>query len=390
VKLVYLANNRIPSEKANSLQIMQMCQAFQQNGVQVELVVPHRVQPTAMRSVEDPFAYYGISDRFRITRLPCLDALEVAPAQIQHPAFVVQSITFALSVAGYLASHRADVYYSRDPLSTVLLSLLPRSLRSRAVYESHTFPRPGPRQSAHLWSARRLGRMVCITRGLAEEYLSGGIPQERVLVAPDAVDLTRFDAMPSREDARRQLGIPLDAVVVAYTGHLYRWKGAHTLAEASRSLPPDYLVYLVGGTDEDIAAMRHHLAEKGLDRVRLAGRVPPNGVLPYLAAANVLALPNSGAGAISSRYTSPMKLFEYMAAHRPIVASRIPSLQEVLRDGENARLVTADDPRDLARGLTEIASSAEYASRLAEQAWQQVQGHTWFERARAILEFVRC
>jgi len=390
VKLVYLANNRIPSEKANSLQIMQMCQAFQQNGAQVELVVPHRVQPTAMRSVEDPFAYYGISDLFRITRLPCLDTLETAPAPLQHPAFAVQSITFALSVAGYLASHRADVYYSRDPLSTVLLSLLPFSLRSRAVYESHTFPRPGARRRTHLWSARRLGRIVCITGGLAQEYLDGGIPRDRVLVAPDAVDPGRFDAMPSREDARRQVGIPLDAVVVAYTGHLYRWKGAHTLAEASRSLPPGYLVYLVGGTDEDIAAMRRHLAEKGLDRVRLAGRVPPNQVIPYLAAADLLALPNSGVDAISSRYTSPMKLFEYMAARRPIVASRLPSLQEVLRDGENARLVAADDPLDLARGITEIATSPEYAGRLADRAWQDVQNCSWAERARSILEFTRC
>lgn len=240
----------------------------------------------------------------------------------------------------------------------------------------------------HLWSARRLGRLVCITQGLADEYLSHGIAEDRVLVAPDAVDLSRFESMPTRDDARLALGIPRDAVVVAYTGHLYRWKGAHILAEASRLLPPNYLVYLVGGTDEDLAAMRRFLADRGLGRVRLVGQVPPGRVIPYLAAADVLALPNTGADAVSSRYTSPMKLFEYMAARRPIVASRLPSLQEVLRDGENALLVAPDDPPALAEAILRTISSLELASRLTEQAWTDVQHRTWLARARVVTAFI--
>ena len=62
MKLLYLANNRIPSEKANSLQIMQMCAAFQQEDARVRLVVPRRIQPQVMRSIRNPFAYYGIRD----------------------------------------------------------------------------------------------------------------------------------------------------------------------------------------------------------------------------------------------------------------------------------------------------------------------------------------
>ena len=300
--------------------------AFRQNGVDVTLVVPHRVQPRVMRSVADPFAYYGFEDRFPIVYLPCVDALEIAPPCLQHPAFALQSTTFALSVAGYLAAHRADLYYSRDPLSTVLLAQLPKTIRSRSVFESHYFPKAGRRRQLHLWSVNRLGYIVCITHGLADEYLTNGVAEEKILVAPDAVDLTRFEQMPERDDARDALGIPKEAVLVVYTGHLYKWKGAHILAEASGLLPANYLVYLVGGTDEDQAAMRRFLQDKGLNQVKLVGQVPPQQVIPYLAAADVLALPNSGSDAISSRHVAneAVRIHGGSQAYRSLPATFAP------------------------------------------------------------------
>ncbi len=389
MKLLYLANNRIPSEKANSLQIMQMCQAFRLQGADVELVVPQRKQPKVMRSVPDPFAYYGLKARFPIVRLPCADALEVAPAVLQHPAFVLQSSSFALAVAGYLSAHRAEVYYSRDPLSTVLLALAPASIRKRSVYEAHTFPGPGQRRDLHLWAARRIGRVVCISHGLAEEYRSRGVADHRILVAPDAVDLDRFRDEPEKGEARRQLGIRQDATVVCYTGHLYPWKGAHTLALASKLMPANYLVYLVGGTEEDRNALQRLTVEKGLSRVELVGHVPPDRVISYLAAADVLVLPNSSNDLRSSRYTSPMKMFEYMAAGRPIVASRLPSLEEVLRDGENSLLVEPDSPIALANGIAKLLDNPDLGQRIAARAWQEVQVCSWEARASAVLSFLR-
>jgi glycosyltransferase involved in cell wall biosynthesis len=387
VRLIYLANNRIPSEKANSLQIMQMCRAFQQEGAEIRLVVPHRMQPKVMRTVADPFAYYGLPDRFPIVRLPCVDALEVAPSRLQPVAFALQSSTFCLSVAGYLASHRADLYYSRDPLSTLLLGRAPGSVRSRAVYEAHTFPKPGPRQQAHVDSIARMRGVVCITRGLADEYEALGIPRSRILVAPDAVELERFASMPDRDEARRRLGIPLDRKVVCYTGHLYPWKGAHTLALASRYLPDDHLTYIVGGTEQDLAAFGQFLAEEGLERVQTTGHVPPDQIPDYLAAADVVALPNSGRSAASARYTSPMKLFEYMAARRPIVASRLPAIKEVLRHGETGWLVDADDPEALAAGIRVVTSSPDLMLGLAAAAYQEVQQYSWRARAGSIVDF---
>ncbi|HEX9015482.1 MAG TPA: glycosyltransferase family 4 protein, partial [Chloroflexota bacterium] len=218
-----------------------------------------------------------------------------------------------------------------------------------------------------------------------KEYVSRGFPEQRVVVAPDAVDLARFAGLPDRKTARRSLGMPEEPKVICYTGHLYEWKGAHTLALASSYLPEGYLVYVVGGTSEDLEAYRGFLGAQGLERVRAVGHVPPNRVPAYLAAADALALPNSGRSETSSRHTSPMKLFEYMAAGRPIVASRLPSLLEVLRDGENALLVKPDDPEALAKGLVRAVTDRDLASRIAEVAREEVAAYSWDARAKTIL-----
>lgn len=388
MRLLYLANNRIPSEKANSLQIMRSCAAFQKLGADVTLVVPHRVQPRVMRSVRDPFAYYGIEERFRIRRLPCLDTLEIAPEPLQPAAFALQASSFAIASAACLARGKADIYYSRDPLSMVLMAAAPEAVRQRTAFEAHTFPMPGYRRQLHVWATRRLGKLVCITNGLAAEYAARGIDPGRLLVAPDAVDLDAYRNPPSKVEARAQLGLPLEAKIACYAGHLYPWKGVHTLVQAARHLPDDHLICIVGGTSEDMRALRTVVQREGLENVQLVGHVPPTRVPTYLAAADVLVLPNSGKSEVSARYTSPMKLFEYMAARRPIVASRLPSLQEILRDGDYALLVEPDNPEALATGISRVVSDPYLAEVLSSAAWRDVQGNSWEARGGRILGFL--
>jgi glycosyltransferase involved in cell wall biosynthesis len=162
----------------------------------------------------------------------------------------------------------------------------------------------------------------------------------------------------------------------------------HTLALAARHLPPEATVCIVGGTPADLTAFRAFVAAEGLSNVRVAGYVPPAEVPTWLAAADVLALPNSGREVISARYTSPLKLFEYMAAGRPIVASDLPSLREVLTHEVNAHLVTPDDPAALGAGLQAVLADPARGDRLAARARQDVAGRTWDARAAAIVAFV--
>jgi glycosyltransferase involved in cell wall biosynthesis len=128
------------------------------------------------------------------------------------------------------------------------------------------------------------------------------------------------------------------------------------------------------------------------DRIVVTGQVAPADVLPRLAAADVLVLPNT-ASAISERYTSPLKLFEYLTLGRPIVASDLPAIREVLADGRTALLVPPGDPRALAHALTRVATDDALAMRLGAAAAALASEYTWARRAerleRALTEAAR-
>ena len=118
-------------------------------------------------------------------------------------------------------------------------------------------------------------------------------------------------------------------------------------------------------------------------RVTFTGLIPPAEVPARLREAGVLALPNP-ASAISSEFTSPLKLFEYMASGRPIVASNLPSLREVLRDGENALLVEPGNPQALTAGIERIKNDPALGARLAARAAEDVRQFTWTRRAERL------
>ena len=141
--------------------------------------------------------------------------------------------------------------------------------------------------------------------------------------------------------------------VVGYAGHLYRWKGPDTFLQALARLDT-VRGLIVGGhpQERDWGRVQALVTELGLDgRVEITGLVPSGEVASRLLGASVLVVPTTATR--SARYTSPLKLFEYMALGRPIVATDLPSIREVARArveraGRAARRSGGDGGRDRA------------------------------------------
>lgn len=384
--MIYVANARIPTEKAHGLQIMKMCEAFTANGAEVELVIPLRFQTSRMlRKIRNVWKYYGISTTFRVMKLPCIDLLWLDPYLRWlpfHVPFLVQSASFAFFATLYCLFNSSRVYYTRDRYFVFLFSSLKFWHGKKIYYEAHDAG------MLEKWWMKKdvIDGLIVITGTLRETYLRHGVPERKILVAPDAVDLRVFSSAESKKEVRRELGIPLDKKVISYTGHLYPWKGAHILVRAAKLLPATFVFYMVGGTEEDLRQFREFLAQEDNPNVVAVGHVPPLDVPKYLAASDVLVLPNVDEE--RSRYTSPLKLFEYMASGKPIVASGLPSIREVLSD-EEAILIPAGDLRSLAEGIQRAIDDQELAHRIAEKARQKVQEYTWEKRAEKILGFIR-
>lgn len=233
----------------------------------------------------------------------------------------------------------------------------------------------------------RCAGIVTITQGLKDDLVREGVAADSIEVLPDAFDAKRFSNLPTREAARAKLALAMDRPLAVYTGHLFPWKGADTFVAAATRARFDAL--LVGGRIEDRTRIERQIRDSGATNVVLHPPVPPSEVPLYLAAADVLVLPNSGKTRISERYTSPLKLFEYLAVKRPIVASDLPSIREILTDDADAKLVTADDPLALRTGIESVLADPALSARLAEAANARSARYTFDSRAAALRAFMQ-
>jgi glycosyltransferase involved in cell wall biosynthesis len=368
MKIFYIANARIPTEKAHGVQIMKMCEAFANLNHEVVLIVPRRVSHIAGNA----FVYYGLKPSFEIVYLPTLDLIRWSDL-IPKLLSVLQSWSFARAVRRYLGHHQSDLIYTRDELSA-------RGFPPGApvFLEVHNISRTIRRSVQPL--AKRLQRIVVISHGLREALERLGYPAEKIIVLPDGVDLKQFQITESKTHSRQQLGLPQDKQIIMYTGNFFAWKGVYVLAEAARSFADDYLFVLVGGSPHEMSAFKKYLGEKlhQPGNIMLVGHISYDKIPQYLNAADVLVLPNSAKAEISSLYTSPLKLFEYLAIGRPIVAADLPSVREIVSKSQ-VEFTRPDDPVALAQAIRR--AQARDFSENRNFVWQ----YSWQERVLHIL-----
>jgi glycosyltransferase involved in cell wall biosynthesis len=388
LRLMYVANNRLPTEKAHGLQIVQMCEALAETGYAVTLVAPRRFNTPGMRAVRSLWDHYGVAQNFAFRRLWCLDLFPLFPRF--HIAFLTQTITYLLGLLIWRLPRRADVLYTRDLwIGAVLVFTHPRTA---LVYEAHQVHSSWIGRRVQGFLARR-AQVVAVTGHLADRMRALGA--SRVLIAHDGIRAARFANLPSQAQARAALGIPAAAFVVGYVGRLHTMqmpKGLDTLVDAvacaiETGAAIDLL--LVGGPEASATALREQWAARGLapERLHSAGQVAPDAVPRYLAAmdAGVLPLPWTEHFAY---HASALKLFEYMAAGCAVLASNLPSTAEVLRDGETGLLVPPGDATALADALQRLYVDRDLGRRLGEQARIDVQQYTWSARAARIRAFI--
>lgn len=391
MKLLYLANIRLPTEKAHGLQIMQNCEAFADAGAEVRLWVARRWDTTATGKIRDPWAHYGVKRNFSLHRLPCIDLIPLVPERTDLPArlvFTLQLVTFTLVALLLALFTRADVYYSRDALLLLALSLI--KPRRALAYEAHSLAQGRGGRRLQLLAVTRCGSVFATTRRLRSDLVALGANPAHTHVAHDGVRAKRFEHLPSQAEARVAAGWSADAFIVGYVGRLQTMamdKGVGLLVDALARLD-NVSIALVGGPDDMAEAFRQRWLALGqpAERFLYAGQVAPERVPLYLSAFDVCAMPFPWTEHFAF-YASPIKLFEYMAAKRAIVASNLPSTAEVLTDGESGLLVPPSDVDALAQAIARLRDDPILRERLAAKAHEIVMAHyAWEARAKHILD----
>ena len=381
--VLYFADTRFPIERANGLQTMATCHALAEHGRNVVLVV----RPDSSLAARDPFEFYGMLPLLRLTifEIPGSGSARRRRLQFFNAAYKIQK------------SHRGAVVYTRDLGLAALLVSLPRRWRPRVVYESHgiapivsaeipdllgdgrTKPstsklRRLDRRERRVWS--RAIAYVTITQALADDLSRRYGSRANVFVVPDGARPLDAALVRQRVESAR--------VVAGYAGHLYPWKGVDVFVRAL-ALAPHVHGLIVGGHPQESDRSRVEALARDLgvaDRLEITGLLLPNAVPAALSKASVLVLPNTPS-AISERFTSPLKLFEYLQIGRPIVASDLPSLREILPPGA-AAFVPPGDAAALGAVLERLAGDPAERAALGEAAHRLAPDYTWARRAERL------
>lgn len=370
---------------------MKMAQAIAAIGSEVLLLAPSKLERSGENLTPDwnfLANHYGLAltSPFPITWLPA------------HPR--LRRYDYSLRAIQHARSWGADLIYTRLPQAAALGS----QLNMPTVLETHDLPngRMGIWLFRRFLTGRGAQRLVVITHTLADELVrkfgapalesnTSAIPLTRcsTMIAPDGVDLERYQDLPDASQARLALQPPLpERFTAGYTGHLYTGRGVDLILTLAQRLPA--LSFLIaGGEPEQVDRVRFQADSTGLQNIYLTGFVS-NALLPrYQAACDFLLMPYQEHVAASSggdiaRYLSPMKVFEYLACGRVILSSKLPVLEEVLNN-QNALLLTPDDPQAWEAAIHQLIDNPDLRSSLGSQARRDAQQYSWQQRASRIL-----
>jgi glycosyltransferase involved in cell wall biosynthesis len=370
MKIAYISTAEVPSTRANSLQVMKVCQALVQLGEDVRLYLPGE-------GVEDWAVLtdtYGLVERFSIERFPA--------------RAIFNKLDFAYKTVARALQEKNDLVYTRMPWA----ALIARARGLKSVLEMHDLPtgRFGPLVYCLYLRQRNPGLTVYITAALKELVDKSSGVQARpaeYAIAPDGVDLARYDQLPGARKARAELGLP-EHFTAVYSGGFYPGRGLEVLEPLAQAFPQVQFLW-VGGSAEQVAHWQSRLDTNAVKNVTLTGFIANHRLPLYQAAADVLLMPysrsfgGSGGGNIA-RVSSPLKLFEYLASGRAILASDLPVLREVLNE-KTACLYAPEDFADLCRKFAQLVSDHGWRKRLGEAARLSAQAYDWKTRMAGIL-----
>lgn len=398
MKLFYVTNIRIPTEKANGIQILKMSETLskligQEN---YRLILPSRfgsANSDKGQISDEVCDRYGLKSKFQVRRLPVVDLLKLTyrwGGWIEDMAFYFETITFGLSGLIYCLFNHVDVIYTRD------FYLLPFFILTRTsiYYESHYFPESALGIILHRWVLPKISGVVLISDGFRDFYQKEKIIPKRIIVAHNGSDSEFFKYVEKDKIVQKKnaLGFKDSDMVIGYIGRLSgagEDKGKSILFTAFAAVAKKYphaKFLIVGEKGTDIAAYLRIANSKIQKRFIFTGVVPYKEMPIYFSLLNIGIIPFPDRPHFRY-FMSPLKLFDYLTAGVPIITSDLPSIREVVGEN-NAIFVEPGDAGQLAGGIEKLIGDLQERKKMATANRILSRRFTWKKRAQKIFSFI--
>ena len=367
-RLVYCSTATIPSAQANSVQVMKMCNALCRFNFDVTLLAGTFPQKKNI----NVFDYYGIENTFTIVR-------KISGSH-RGSSFLL-SLRYYPMLKRFAKSKQDILFYGRDVLALYTLARAGRQV----MYETHDIARKGPRGWAEekLIQSHNLTKIVFISEELKRAYLekySVLLADKKMVVAPDAAD-----EQPNFSETFSLNGS--SDYNACYIGGFHKGRGIELILDIAERIP-EVGFHLFGGTNNQVCQTR----QKSSPNVYFYGYIKPSLTYKARNAADILLMPYQNKVMVAqnasetSRWMSPIKLFEYMSSKKPIISSNHAVLQEVLEHNRNCLLCESDDVKQWIQAIKRIKDNKQLYKSISETAYRDfINRYTWDKRIERIL-----
>lgn len=403
MRIIYPNPNPLPGNDPAAIQVIQSAAAMGKfaeihliahNGYSDKSNIDYTNYDSLRKSIGD---YFGVSlpDTVYIHLLPP-SVLNIGPIRIRSTSLFHKRITHCSSRINDEFG-KPDAILSRNLKLGMWLMKKRHMLDCDMIYEVHDIALLRIEDKIHAGYKPRTGEVKKIMRMEGNVYSQAdgliftthAMEQmarahyniaDKVLVAPNGVDLPDINLKAPGADS-----IPDSQVL--YIGSLHHWKGVDILIKAMKYLD-DISLMIVGGKPSDIEKNRLLAKSCGVSgRVAFAGYVSPASRFEWISRTDVCVLPLRHSN-MGDYLTSPLKLFEYMGCNKPIIASDLPAIREIITDSVNGLLCEPENPKALAESISRILKDPVLAERISGQARKDVQMYTWKNRAESIIGFI--
>lgn len=365
MKLVYISSSTLFSKSANSLHVMKMANSFSKTIDEVVLIVRD------IQSEKNPFEYYNVDQNFKIKNFNVKKFSKLEP--------IVYSIKVIYEYLIKNKSRNKTIFFGRDILTLYLLSLFSRNVS----IELHAIPTSIIKRKLleRLFKRNRINKTIVISEALKRDLIKFiGIHEENILVAHDGADIQK----PSHNE---------DISKIGYIGSINQGRGIELIIELAE-IYPRISFFIVGGTHSDLKEKLNiynvpdnvictgYLSQKEIKNLMNDFYIV---LAPYQKKVSV-----SKKGSDTSKWMSPIKLFEYMSYGKAIIVSDIPVLHEVIINNYNGILVSPQSLSEWSSAVTQLLEDQSLHETLKINAYKTlVDGYTWDQRSVNIYKSIK-
>lgn len=372
MRLIYVFPEELPIKKARAIQVVKTVAALSAQGVDVDLVY-------APVAGECPFAYYGVPRPERVSLVPISRGISVFPRLKSGALFFYRFRKWLFTSAAVRNVGKTILFVRHLKFAHRLLA---SGIHIPVVFEAHEIFADAVtgRKAKKLAQLEQVvleqsATVIAITEQLAALLSARYHLQRRIHILPSATDLPAVVPGKPWSEAGQH---------IAYTGSLYGWKGVDDLVAAAALLPETLTITIVGGEHEEIARLQSQQAATGA-KIVYRGHLSHQETLQVLAETCIAILPNR-AGSVSL-FTSPLKLFEYMAMGCVVVASDLPVFREILGEQE-AFWFDVGNPEGLAAAIRQALGDVACLEQISGVLANKAQQYSWQGRAIALFDIL--